>query len=384
MKKIYFLGIFLIVMSSCEKEKFRIENMEYSIMSVKYKLDYVNTYSREAVEKEAADFLGNAKYHFKFFNNDTLLVHPALGKRFFGDSVFTYKVEGDKIKLHSDNGDAELLLTGKRELNNPVISFKNEMFKEFSLVQKKVTYEKGARRLSGIYSLPRVNLGSKFSNALDGGYRMLDSLGVNKFEFKENGTLKMSSKFGMKFYGDSIFDYKFTDDLLVLDSKTGRFEIPYKSTDLDRAINLYPTNGNFEFIWLTNKPKKRLRTAIKHKSSLMFKGEYVLVGWSYSRETIAKEKGFDASLVYKYLPTNGETIFNFLKNGTVKIYPPFGKQFLGDTIFKYEVDGDLIRFYNESINEEMNFYMNHDILNLQINNGNLEIVQVVPKRERKN
>ena len=74
-------------------------------------------------------------------------------------------------------------------------------------------------------------------------------------------------------------------------------------------------------------------------------------------------------------------IFNFINDSIVQLEPSFGNRYFGDTIFKYEIDGDFIRFRNDKFKKEMSFMGNNRLLDLNMNHGEIENIQLIPSNK---
>lgn len=386
MKK-YMIGLLILTsICSCQDDRLKISNIEYSVVDYTLNDDYFNKIDEG--HSKALEILKEADYHFKFTDSDTLFIAPKLGMKYFGDSIFSYKVSGDLIKLFGKDGNKEILLSGKRTNEFIDIYFENDIFKRIGLLQKRVKFKNNANKLQGVYGLARMDIGSKYINNKGLGYSVFDSVGKVEFNFKKNDSLVMSSKFGMKYYGDSVFYYKIMDHKLILDSKGGRFEIPFEGKDLSRAVVLHPTDGNFNYLWITKITsgeaipiKENEVFKIKNKGNLKLRGKYNIVGYTVGEKFRNNLKEGYSEVQRTYLPSHPP--FNFINDSIVHITPSFENIFFSDTIIKYEIDGDFIRFRNEKFKREMSFMGNNKLLDLNINQSEIENIQLIPYKSNK-
>lgn len=385
MKRKTYLKVLLIfvLLNSCKTDRLEVSNIEYSIIDYKLKDIHLNKI-KEGHEK-AAEFLKTSSYLLKFTKNDTLFIDPLLGMRYFGDSIFHYKISGDVIELNGKKGKKKIFLNGDRTSKFINVSFENDIFERIGLVQSRVKYKNNRRKLFGKYSVSRVDIGDKYLHDKILGYRIFDSVGKVVFNFKKNDSLYMSPKFGMKYYGDSAFYYHINDQKLILDSKGGRFEIPFKGSDLSRAIILHPTDGNFKFLWITKemsgityyKEGMSHKEKIKNKSNLKLKGGYSMPGYSLGEKYRGNSMIGHSKISSDF--TGNKILFDFLNDSIVKINSEFGMKYFGDSIFIYEIDGEFIRFRNDKFKKEMNFKKSFGLLDLEINHEELKILQLGSK-----
>ncbi|WP_435413842.1 hypothetical protein [Polaribacter aestuariivivens] len=108
------------------------------------------------------------------------------------------------------------------------VEVKSKEFNEryLEIVKKEMTKElidlNGKYSIVSIQALPEVP-----RDSLDSYFALLKTDGY-KFNFsKKESTVKLSSEFGMKFFGDTIFDYKIEDKFISLKNKNKNLEMPY-------------------------------------------------------------------------------------------------------------------------------------------------------------
>ncbi|MFY0630298.1 MAG: hypothetical protein JXR05_07940 [Flavobacteriaceae bacterium] len=385
MKKLLYLISVLLIYSSCKKNQNyshqKLEAVTYNSIGYRLKSDFYDNTNKENRDKYI-DRLLEAKPLMNFKNNDTLILNKNFGLQFFNDTIFKYQIKSGKIILNHPSKNITINYTSKNSSSSEWldISFENKIFESISLKKGRIIVQDKTRDLYGTYIGYRVELtdNSKYKN--------LDSIGRPVFKFMDNQVLKMSPKFGMTYFGDSIFNYLLKENNLILENYSSRYKykIPFTGTDLRRSLKMNINNKDFTFIWFT-RGKGQVYESIDESKIIsstpsIFRFAIGNSGIKYGIYgfTIGDKYEDNPSDGFKKIKKyfNSDYYFNFKKNGIVKLDSLFGNKFFGGTEFKYEVVGDFIRFKSKDTTHELNYYMDHTILNLELNHSELRIIQM--------
>lgn len=121
MKKIILIALSILIISCAEskKENSIKLNGKYSIVDFRMTSEFLKD---SLGRKELSSILNNSKYKFNFSQvNSVVRIEPKFGMKYFGDSIFEYKIDKKFIALRTpdkkinlpyrnDNGIVRLLI----------------------------------------------------------------------------------------------------------------------------------------------------------------------------------------------------------------------------------------------------------------------------------